>query len=191
MNQRKLAHDIVHKTINESSYSNLLLRNSLNNIDEDNRSFITNLVYGTLENYYSLRYQLNGLYSKTSLYNEVILVMSLYEKFILKKEDFITINEYVNLAESEYDKSFINAILRKIDTYKEPKEEYIKYNLPEWIYNLLKSQYSTDDFNKILENYNSKREIYYHINHNKCSFVDLQHLSINVIDDNFLLLQII
>ena len=112
MNERKTALDILYKTITDSAYSNLLMRYSFDGTQ--NVSFISNLVYGTLENYYSLKYQLEGLYESTSKYNEIILIMSLYEKFILKKEDYITINEYVDLAKNEYDKSFINAVLRKV-----------------------------------------------------------------------------
>ena len=138
MNERKTALDILNKTITDSAYSNLLMRYSFDN--SQNISLITNLVYGVLENYESLKYQFEGLFDSTSKYNEIILVMSLYERFILKKEDYITINEYVDLAKSEYDKSFINAILHKIIAYKEPAEEHIKYNLPKWIYQLLKKK---------------------------------------------------
>lgn len=183
MKERKTALDILNKTITDSAYSNLLMRYSFDN--SQNIPFITNLVYGVLENYDSLKYQLKGLYDSTSKYNEIILVMSLYEKFILNKEDYITINEYVDLAKNEYDKSFINAVLRKVNTYKEPDIDYIKCNLPEWIYNLLNKQYSKEDFDLIKKNLSTKKEIYYHINKNKTSFDKLKNLDINVIDEYF------
>ena len=181
MNERKIALDILNKTITDSAYSNLLMRYSFD--DNQNIPFITNLIYGVLENYESLKYQFEGLFESTSKYNEIILVMSLYERFILKKEDYITINEYVKLAKSEYDKSFINAILHKIRVYKDPSEEHLKYNLPKWIYQLLKKQYCEEDLNKILVNLNTKKSIYYHINKNKISLNSLKN--INIIDDYF------
>lgn len=183
MKERKTALEILHKTLSNSSYSNLLMRSNLN--PDDNIGFITNLVYGVLENYDSLKYQLNGLYKKTSKYNELIMIMSLYERFILKKEIYVSINEYVKLAESEYDKSFINAVLHKILYFKEPEEAYIKYNLPKWIYKLLSKQYSEYELSLILNNLSRKKQVYYHINHNKIEFKDLKHLDIEIINDDF------
>lgn len=185
MNARKEALEIIYKTIKESSYSNLLLRNRLNNYSSQDKSFITNLVYGVLKNYESLKYQFKDLFEKTSLRNEIILIMSLYEKYILNKKEYITINEYVEIGDNEYDKSFLNAILHRIDEYKVPDKEYIKHNIPEWIYNLLSKQYDSDELKNILNNYQKERITYYHINKNKCSFDDLKHLNINIIDDLF------
>lgn len=183
MNERKTALEILRKTMSSSSYSNLLMRSHLNS--DDNIGFITNLVYGVLENYDSLKYQLNGLYKKTSKVNEIIMVMSLYERFILKKEIYVSINEYVKLADNEYDKSFINAVLHKIMYFKEPVEPHIKYNLPKWIYKLLSKQYPEYDLSLILNNLSRKKQVYYHINHNKTDFNSLKHLNIDIINDDF------
>lgn len=183
MNERKTALEILRKTMSSSSYSNLLMRSHLNS--DDNIGFITNLVYGVLENYDSLKYQLNGLYKKTSKVNEIIMVMSLYERFILKKEIYVSINEYVKLADNEYDKSFINAVLHKIMYFKEPDEPHIKYNLSKWIYKLLSKQYPEYDLSLILNNLSRKKQVYYHINHNKTDFNSLKHLNIDIINDDF------
>ena len=185
MNQRQIALDILYKTINESSYSNILLRSELNKVDEDKRPFITNLVYGVLEKYESLKYQIEPYCKSVSLYNELILLMSLYEKFFLNKEDYVTVNEYVDLAKNEFDKSFINAVLRKINEFIVSDDLAIRNNLPKWIYDLLSSQYNEEDFFKILQNFQTRREIYYHINHSKCDYESLKHLDINIIDDDF------
>lgn len=184
MEERKTALEILYKTITDSSYSNLLMRSSLNDSDE-NIAFITNLVYGVLENYESLRYQLNGLYKSTSKLNEIILIMSLYERFILKKEDYITINEYVKLAKNEFDKSFINAVLHKITSFKEPKDNASKNNLPSWIYNLLEKQYSKEEFDLILNNFSYRKSVYYRINHNKTTFNELNKFNITQLDSNY------
>lgn len=183
MNERKTALEILYKTLSESSYSNLLLKSHLKS--DDNIAFITNLVYGVLDNYDSLKYQLKGYYKRTSKYNELILIMSLYERFILKKDLYVTTNEYVKLAGNDYDKAFINAVLHKIIYYKEPTEEYIKYNLPKWIYKLLSKQYSKYELSLILNNYSNKKQIFYHINHNKTNFDELSKLKISPINDDF------
>lgn len=185
MNARKEAFNILKQTIKESGYSNLLLRNRLKNYSDVDKSFITNLVYGCLDNYETLKFQLNGYFDKTNFDNELLFIMSLYERFYLNKDMYITVNEYVNLSDNEYDKSFINAVLHKIDSFKEPNEDYIKHNLPKWIYNLLFKQYSQEELNNILTAYRQNKNIYYHINKNKCSFDDLNKFNINIINDYF------
>lgn len=178
MNQREIALEIIYKSISDNSYTNLLMRKKLEELEPIQRPFVTNLVSGVLKNYDYLIYQVsNNIKNNTSLKNKIIISMALYEKFYLNKENYI-FNEYVNLGKNEYDKAFINAILRKDFNLVNSKEEYINNSLPKWIYDLLKAQYSEDEFNLILDNYKRVPLVYYRLNHLKAKFEDFNDINI-------------
>ena len=188
MNQRELALEIIYKTIKDSAYAGLLMRQKLNEIEPLKRPFVSNLVYGVLREYDYLLFQVeNDIKNNTSLKNKIIIVMALYEKHFLNKENHIIINEYVSLAKNKYDKAFINALLHKnIDlTLKESKDAYINNSLPKWLYSLLESQYSKSDLDKILKNYKRIPKTYYRINHLKCLKEELNDVEF-INDDIFI-----
>ncbi len=188
MNQRELALEIIYKTIKDSAYAGLLMRQKLNEIEPLKRPFVSNLVYGVLREYDYLLFQVeNDIKNNTSLKNKIIIVMALYEKHFLNKENHIVINEYVSLAKNKYDKAFINALLHKnIDlALKESKDAYINNSLPKWLYSLLESQYSKSDLDKILKNYKRIPKTYYRINHLKCLKEELNDVEF-INDDIFI-----
>lgn len=183
MNQRKISLNILYKTIFEESYSNLLMRQELNKLPIDKRSFCTNLVNGVLRNYEFLQFQFKEyIDSNTSLINKLILTMATYEKFYLNKENYVINNEYVNLCDNKFDKAFINAVLHKINYLKEPQDDNIRYCLPLWIYNLLKSQYTSDELKNIVSVYRKIPQVYYRINKNK---IKMNKINADIIDDDF------
>lgn len=185
MNQRTLAHEILYKTIRNESYSNLLMRKELDKLEPIQRGFVTNLVNGVLRKYEFLLYQIKKEISpNTSFKLQLILIMALYERFYLNEKDYVVNNEYVDICTNKYDKAFINAVLHKITSLTYTNIAYIKYCLPEWIYNLLSSQYDEDTLLKIFEVYQTIPSVYYRINKNKCLYDDLKHLDINIINED-------
>lgn len=185
MNQRELALDILYKTIKEESYSNLLMRSQLEKIPQIQRAFVTNLVNGVLRNFEFISYQFeDDLSSSTSFRTKLILCLALYERFFFHEKDYVVNHEYVELGKNKYEKSFINAILRKKKQLKEADKDHIRYSLPEWIYNLLKSQYKEEDLKKIMSVYHEIPKVYYRINKNRCTFDDLKDLNIEKIDED-------
>lgn len=185
MNQRTLAHEILYKTIRNESYSNLLMRKELDKLEPIQRGFVTNLVNGVLRKYEFLCYQIkNEISSNTPFKLQLILIMALYERFFLNEKDYVVNNEYVDLCNNKYDKSFVNALLRKLTSLSYTNIAYVKYCLPEWIYNLLSSQYDEETLLKIFEVYQTVPSVYYRLNKNKCTFNYLENLDINVINDD-------
>ncbi len=167
MTERQLALEIIYKTISDNSYTNLLMRHKLNEIEVEKRPFVTNLVIGVLKKYDYLIYLLKDyIKDNTSLKNKVILSMAIYEKIYLKKEAYV-FNEYVNLGKNEYDRAFINAVLHNDIKKIKANEEYINESLPKWLYGLLSKQYSEDELEKILDSYRRVPLTYYRINHHK------------------------
>lgn len=186
ISQREIALNIIYKTISDASYTNLLMRKELNKLPVIQRPFVTNLVNEVLRKYDYLIYQVKEeINNKTKLKNKIIIAMALYERFFIKEKDYVVNNEYVKLGKNEYDKAFINALLRKDIILKEPNEEYIKYSLPKWLYDLLSRQYEKDELEKILDNFNRIPKVYYRLNKKKASFNDLDNIEI-INDDIFI-----
>ena len=185
MNQRQLALQILYKTIKDESYSNLLMRKELQQLLPIQRAFVTNLVNGVLRKYEYLEYQIKNEVSKgTSFKLQLILMMALYERFFLNEKDYVVNNEYVELCTNKYDKSFVNAILRKLTKPINTDIAYVKYCLPEWLYNLLSSQYDEESLLKILNVYQIIPNVYYRLNKSKCSYLDLINMDIDILNDD-------
>ena len=181
--QRKIALKIIYKTISDASFTNLLMRKELQNIDPLKRAFVTNIVQGVLKNYEFLAYNVSLYAKKTDLLNRIIIMMALYERFYLDKESYAVNNSYVELAKTKYDKSFVNAILRKVDKLVLSNIPYIDNSLPEWLYKLLSKQYP-EKINDILANYHAVHKTYYRLNPHKCTFKDLSKYKVEIIKDN-------
>ena len=185
MTQRELALEILHKTIKDESYSNLLMRKELDKLEPIQRAFVTNLVNGVLRKYEFLQFQIkNEITDNTAFKLRLILAMALYERFFLNEKDYVVNYEYVNLCKNKYDKAFINAILRKLTTIKQTNIAYAKYCLPEWLYNLLSSQYDEETLLRILDVYQSIPNVYYRLNNSKCSYSDLKDLDIEIVSED-------
>lgn len=185
MNQREIALEILYKTINDESYSNLLMRSKLNDLKPIQRAFVTNLVNGVLRKYELLIYQFDGLLKgSTSLKNKLILAMAMYERFFLNEKDYVVNNEYVELAKNEHDKAFINALLHKINELKYSGIDHIDACLPKWLYSLLKAQYSEEKLKAIIDVYQSIPSLYYRLNKSKADYDDLRRLNINIINED-------
>ena len=185
ISQRQVALEVLYKTIREDSYSNLLMRQELNKLEPIQRGFCTNLINGVLRKYEFLMYQLkNDINDNTSLRLKLILCMALYERFALHEKDYVVNNEYVELCDNKYDKSFVNAILRKTKNLKSTNIAYVKYCLPEWIYNLLSSQYDEETLLRILDVYQTIPLVYYRFNKRKCTYADLANLDIDIVNED-------
>lgn len=188
MNQREIALEIIYKTMSDASYSGLLMRKRLNILKPNERPFVTNLVNMVLKKYDYLIYQIKDeIKDNTKLKNKIIIAMALYEKYYLKEKDYVVNNEYVKLANNKYDKAFINALLHKDIIFEKANEEYINHSLPKWIYDLLNKQYSKDELEIILNNYERIPLVNYRINHlkaNKNDFKDVKFLNDDIFISN-------
>ncbi|MBR2577435.1 MAG: hypothetical protein IKE38_00755 [Erysipelotrichaceae bacterium] len=179
MKQRETAFEIIYRTMADSSYSNLLMRSRLEELEPVKRPFVTNLVNGVLKDFDLFVYQYkDDIRKDTSLKNRIILAMAFYEKTVLGKEAAIVNNEYVELVKGKYDRAFINAVLRKERTLKEAPEAFINESMPEWIYSLLNRQYTEEELIKILKNYKRRPEVVYRINHKKAELRDIEEIEI-------------
>lgn len=97
--QRRLAYEILCATLINGEFANLTLKRRLKELPPPHRPLVTELVNGVLRNYRLLETQfLPYLKSPTKTSLEIILALSLYERFIMGHEAYVTVNEYVKLA---------------------------------------------------------------------------------------------
>lgn len=187
--QRRIAYEILCKSFIDGQYANLGLKARLNELKPIQRGLVTELVNGVLRNYNLLEYQFSDLVNdKTKLETKIILAMSTYERFYLGVDDYVVVNEYVALGKSKAEKGFLNAVLRKIKDFREPKDDSveslsIKYSIPLWLVKMLKSQYSEEEFKFYLEDLENEPKLYYRINPKKANVELLSHLEIEMLDE--------
>lgn len=159
---REEALKIVIKVFDDKSFSNILIKNLKQKYSPLDRSFITEIVYGTVKWKLKIDYIINTLSSikvekiSASILN--ILRIGIYQiSFMDKVPQSAAVNESVKLAKKYGNvgaAKYVNAILRnycrKMDVinYPEKDSDIVKYlsvmnSYPEWIVKTL-----IDDFGK-------------------------------------------
>ena len=146
-----MAVEILEKIEQEEAYSNLLLRQVIDDHDliVEDRNLLTELVYGVLQRKYTLDYQLEPFIKKQKkMKNWVrqLLRVSLYQMEYLERiPAHAIVNEAVNIARFRGHKGIaglVNAVLRNIQRKGVRKAEEIKnkidrfsiqYSVPSWL----------------------------------------------------------
>lgn len=174
INARKVAYDTLYEIFYNEAYSNITLNKFFkqNRIEEQNKRFISEIVYGTLKNRIFLEHILKT-YSKGRVKPKVkvILLMSIYQiKFMDKTPNFAVIDEAVKLSKKiagNITGKFVNGILRNIERnindlalkYKNSEEQFcIENSCPFELYKILVDQYGNNKAKAIIESFNNKSE---------------------------------
>lgn len=161
MNAREIAFSMLKDICLHNTYSNLLLRKELNKAKEQDKGLITQIVYGTLQNYRLCRYQWEDLVKKLPSDDICVLLdMSIYQLFYMDKVPaYAIINEAVEITKKSIHPKMakmVNAVLHQAERRKERevignevKMLAIKTSHPEWIVSMWKAQYGMDVAEKI------------------------------------------
>ena len=115
--------------------------------------------------------------------------MSIYERFYLGKDAYVSINEYVELAHSKSEKGFLNAVLRKVVEFKEPEGDDLKAlairtSMPLWIVKMINKQYDQEHFDFLMSDLDHEPTVFYHLNTTKASYEDLKEYPINILNEH-------
>ena len=180
MNAREIAFSMLKDICLHNTYSNLLLRKELNKAKEQDKGLITQIVYGTLQNYRLCRYQWEDLVKKLPSDDICVLLdMSIYQLFYMDKVPaYAIINEAVEITKKSIHPKMakmVNAVLHQAERRKERevignevKMLAIKTSHPEWIVSMWKAQYGITSKEKLLaqderfhEGYMSKDALLY------------------------------
>lgn len=162
---RQVAFEALLKIHRDGAYSNLVVDSLLKenpDLDERDKSFVCNLVYGTLDRRILIDYNL-GLYlnqpvKKLKPELHTILRMGTYQLLFMDKvPSRAAVNESVNLAKvnkSSFAASLVNAVLRRVSDNgvrlpeggeTDPSYLAIKYSCPEWIISLWIDAYGAEN----------------------------------------------
>ncbi|MFV0254589.1 MAG: 16S rRNA (cytosine(967)-C(5))-methyltransferase RsmB [Erysipelotrichaceae bacterium] len=165
---RKIVYKILLEVYKHKKYANLLLKNELKEVSEQDKALITNIVYGTIQNYRLIRYQYEDLLNqKTSTDLKVLLDMSVYQLLWLDKvPSYAIINEAVEIAKVRKQDKFTNAILRKVLArgFIDTKDLSVKYSLPNWLILMIEKQYDKKYLQNFLALVNTQAKIHLRYN---------------------------
>lgn len=149
---RKWVWNALIAVVKDKTYSNLYLRNHLQEVEPQDRALAVNIFYGTLQNYAlceSIWKRYLDPNAKVSLSTSILLTMSVYQLLFLNKVPaYAVVNDAAKLAGPRA-RGIVNAILRKVAD--NPKPSYpsdpvqalaLSTSLPEWLLRLWIAQYS-------------------------------------------------
>ena len=155
---RAYAWKALNRIILEHGYASLILR-GMEGYSREDRSLISEIVYGTLRNYTRLSYQWEDLASHVKRKTAVLLNMSVYQLFFLDRiPDYAVINEACSLV-SEKEKGFVNAVLHKVqkrgmiapEFHDELERMAFETSHPLWLLKLWSAHYGMENAVKIAE----------------------------------------
>ena len=161
MNAREQIVRVLEEVFEQGAYSNIALNQALEHsqLSDKDRSFVTEVVYGTVARKITLEWYLaHVIEDRTKLdpWLYYLLMMSLYQLVYLDRiPDHAIVNEAVRIAKrrKEGSEKFVNAILRKllreglpaVDTIKRKNKRYsVEYSLPVWLVKALIEEYGEE-----------------------------------------------
>ncbi len=190
---RQVAFEALLKVQKDGAYSNLAVDSLLkenSELDERDKAFVCNLVYGTLDRLILIDYNL-GLYLNQPVRKlkpelHTILRMGVYQLLFMDKvPSRAAVNESVNLAKvnkSSFAASLVNAVLRRVSDNglklpegndKDPEYLAIKYSCPEWLISLWIEAYGYDNAVSLAEKALEAPPLVIRVNTTKISVDDL------------------
>ena len=172
INARSLAYEVLFTIIQEDGYSNITLNKYFNQykVEEQDKRFISEVVYGTIKNKLYLEHILKS-YSKGRVKPKVkiILLMSIYQLLYMDKTpNFAIIDEAVKLSKKiagNITGKFVNGILRNIERnaknlelkYKNETEQFcVENSCPKELFDILNKQYGKEKAQSIVVSFNQK-----------------------------------
>ena len=116
MKVREKAFECLCEIILNEQYSNLLLRKEINDFEDQDKRLITNIVYGTMQNYIYVRYLWENYVEKSIAKDMAILMdMSIYQMVFMDKiPTYAIVNEAVEIEKTFDDpdnSAFVNGVL--------------------------------------------------------------------------------
>lgn len=169
-NTRNLAAKIIHSVTDEGAYVNLILSQNLDHCDLDRRdkSFVTSLVYGTLEHLCPIDYQLNQFLRKPLKKKDRFLMsllrLGFYEILYTEAPGRAVVNEIVNLAKKHGHQGWGNlangilrSLLRQREELKWPEfsstidRMIFEKSLPSWLGDFWKEERGEEETLRLIE----------------------------------------
>ena len=200
MDAREGALRILYNIEVDGAYSNIALNKEFkkNTYIKLDRNFITELVYGTLENLIFIDYIIEGFsnikLNKMDPWVLNLIRLAIYQMLFLDKiPDFAAVNESVNLSKKYCKKAsgFVNGLLRNVVRKKkdikmpDKEKEYekylsVKYSHPQWMVKRFLKNFSKDFTEELLKANNKTPKLYIRVNTLKTTVEEV----INLLNEN-------
>jgi 16S rRNA (cytosine967-C5)-methyltransferase len=184
--EKQIAFNVLRKVMIDQQYANIALKQ----INHLNIALITQLVYGTIQNYQFCFYQWQHLMkSKPKKEIEILINLAVYQKiFVDKLPDYAIVDEANKIAERLFDgryKRFVNAILRQTFEQEQRVPPFpdsldaisINYSFPKWLLAMWQKQYGYNAMRQFIEVSHQPPRLYVKINTLKES-IDLKELQL-------------
>ena len=156
-----MALEVLEEVFDQGAFSNIALNKALKKVQlsQQDKSLVTELVYGTVARKLTLEWYLSHLIEdrdKLDSWLYILLLLSLYQMLYLDKiPNHALIHEAVELAKKRKlgSDKFVNAILRRIEregvadveTIKRKNKRYsIQYSTPVWLVKALIEEYGEE-----------------------------------------------
>jgi len=158
-NQRLHIYKTLKTWFSTNKYIDHIFTFEKTNFEQNEKRFISNIIFGVIQWHLQLEYILNKFYKRPpSLKTKILLFMGTYELLFLNNtKDYATVHSVVEMSKKLDKKStsFINAILRKVIKFREngSYEKFkndeniplnVKYSFPEWLVEKLQSDFKND-----------------------------------------------
>ncbi|MCP4296820.1 MAG: 16S rRNA (cytosine(967)-C(5))-methyltransferase, partial [Proteobacteria bacterium] len=181
-NSRYLALVILEKVERNQSFSNIVLNETINkqNLSKEDVGFLTELVYGVIQNKLKLDFQLEPFIKKQKKIESWVrqlLRLSLYQMTLLDKiPTHAVVDEAVQIAKFKGHKGiagFVNGVLRSIDRkgvrsvddIQDPIEKLsVSFSYPTWIIELLVDEVGIQETTEIVESLASRAKVSLRVN---------------------------
>ena len=183
---RLIAFETLYKIFYDDSYSNIALDKALKNVNDD-KAFISALVYGVVERRLTLDYFINKFtQSRPKPKIMTILRLGAYQLLFMDKvPSGAAINESVKLCKEikqDFYSKLVNAVLHKIDNDRDiPDNLSVKYSVPEHLINMWIKQYTRDTVEGFMPAVNDRPPVFAIPN---ALFLDAEELSYELTDES-------
>lgn len=179
---REYGVDCIHSVLVHEAFANIEINRLFSFIDEKrDRTFLMNLVAGTIRNLTPVDYQIT-LYLKKKIKNKDIYLKNIlrcavFEILFTSAKPYAVVNEYVSISKKNGNPGWgnlVNAVLRNIlrnrltlywpDFEDEIREKCFFCTLPDWLGKMWEKQYGLDTALKLIESTNQPGALALRIN---------------------------
>ncbi len=167
---RAWIYDALCAVILKGTYSNLYLKDHLDELPENQRPLATRIFYGTIQNWGLCDYVISKHTDRTPDPKiRILLAMTIYQIIFLKKiPDYAAVDAAVKLAHKRFRKAsgYVNGVLRSVlrDKVKLPSDTLerlsVRYSIPLWLIRLWENHYGLEKAEQMAKTSNAVLPVY-------------------------------
>ncbi|MBC7319970.1 16S rRNA (cytosine(967)-C(5))-methyltransferase RsmB [bacterium] len=178
---KELAYRILTLVEEKNLYANALMREKLNNIQNQYHSLITDIVYGVLRRRNTLDWYVSNFIRLNRLDMRLLNILRIgtYQLLYHSIPMPLVVNEAVEMAKNLVSRKaggLVNAVLRKIATVDiKPTERSILYSHPSWLIDKWEREIGEEETKKLCERNNNPMSLSFRINILKTSIIDVEN----------------